>query len=165
MVSRRRFIAAGIAAGAALGTGGLLMRLAPAAPGANLLSCRELGILEAIAEVMFPGDPMPVDGLDAQVAIHVDLLVAQLLPPARQLAFRYGLRGLEVGTQASRGRRFTQLSTAERAEVLEAWSDPSVVPRRLAYDAMKLFLGMAYFRHPAVVEHIGWRTGCPGGSV
>ncbi len=165
LVTRRSFVAAGLALGAAVATGAAALRLPLAAPGAVLLSRRELDIVGAVAEVMFPRDPMPLDGLEAQVPVEVDRILAHLMDTARAAAFRYVLRALEVGTLASRGRRFTDLPAPERLEVLEAWSLPGVVPRRLGLDAIKLVLGMAYFRHPAVIAQIGWRTPCSVGGA
>lgn len=164
LVTRRSLIATGLALGAAVAAGASL-RLEAAAPGAVLLSEQELDIVAAIAEVMFPADPMPVSGIEAQVAREVDHIVPLLMDGPRAAAFRYLLRALEVGTLASRGRRFTRLAAAERVEVLETWSEPDIVPRRVGLDALKLVLGMAYFRHPAVVAHIGWRNDCARGAA
>jgi len=162
LVSRRKFMIASLATGAILATAGFAVRLAPAAPGAWVLSTHEIGICDAIAEVLFPGDPFPVNGREAQVGLRVDREVATLLPPTQLAAFRYLLRAVELGTEASRGVRFTRLSAADRLDVLDTWADPRVLPRRVSFDVLKVFLGMAYFRHPAVIETIGWRAECGG---
>lgn len=165
LVTRRRFFAATLAAAGLLATAGLTLRLGAPARGAALLGEHELDIVRAVAEAMFPADPMPIDGLDAQVGREVDRLAAELLDGTRRSGFRYVLRALEMGTQASRGRRFTRLPVEDRREILDVWADASVMPRRLGLDVLKVMLGMAYFRHPAVIEHIGWRTGCAGGAA
>lgn len=165
LVTRRRFIAGSLVAAAALATGGMLVRLEQAAPGARVLSDHELKVVAAVSLVLFPGAPMPLDGVQAGVPILVDGLLADLLEAPKRMGFRYVLRALEVGTQASRGRRFTALPPAEQAEVLEIWSDPAVMPRRLGVDVLKVFLGMAYFQHPDIRAHLRWRTGCGGGAA
>ncbi len=162
LVTRRRFLVSSLALGAALATAGFTARLAPPASGARVLATHELAIVDALAEVMFPAGPMPIDGREAQVSRWVDQYVADLLDRPRLMAFRYVLRAIEVGTQASRGVRFTELGAADRRDVLEAWSDPRVLPRRVSFDAVRTFLGMAYFRHPAIIAHIGWRAECGG---
>ena len=165
LVSRRNFLVASLAAGAVVATGGFTARLGPAAPGAAVLTAHEIAIVDAIAEAMFPAGRFPVDGVQAQVGPHVDRIVAELLDPPRLSGFRFVLRAVEMGTQVARGVRFTRLPLADRAEVLEAWADPSVFPRKVGFDVLKLFLGMAYFRHPAVLATIGWRAECGGAST
>jgi hypothetical protein len=83
-----------------------------------------------------------------------------MLQPIHARGFRALLLGLEWGTLASRGAPFTALPIAVRAEVLATWSDPSVFERRLAGDAFRLVLGMAYFQHPEILRHLGWAPGC-----
>jgi hypothetical protein len=163
-LSRRRLLIAGAAVGA--GGGGVAVHRAtrPAA-GARLFTRSELRIVEAIAEVMFPGGPFPVDGLQAGVAAEVDRIVAEVLEPIHAAGFRTLLQSLEWGTLASRGRSFTALPAPERAEVLERWLDPSVFTRRLAAESFRVVLGMAYFAHPEVLAHMGWRPECGGGAT
>jgi hypothetical protein len=162
LVSRRSLLRAGLATGAALAFGVGLRLDAPAA-GARLLSVEEMEILRALAEVMFPAGVFPVDGLEARVPEEVDRIVADMMEEPATSAFRYVLRAIEWGTLASRGLRFSRLPAEARAEVLEVWSEPMVLPRRVAHDSLRLVLGMAYFNHPAVLGAIGWRTGCGGG--
>src|SRR5690606_32322752 len=109
---------------------------------------------DAVAEVFFPGAPFPIDGVAAGVSSGVDRIVGEVLEEAAAAAFRYVLRTLEWGTLASRGRRFTAMSVDERRDVLETWSDPDVVPRRVAMESFKAVLGMAYFAHPEVIAAI-----------
>ncbi len=165
LVSRRNFLVASLAAGAIVVTGGFTARLGPAAPGAIVLSVHELEIVDAIAEVLFPAGTLGVGHAEAQVAHKVDRIVAELLDPQRVAGFRYVLRAVEMGTQAARGVRFSPLPLEDRVEVLEAWADPSVLPRKVGFDVIRLFLGMAYFRHPKVLETIGWRAECGGAST
>jgi hypothetical protein len=163
LITRRQAIRGGLVFASVLAFGAGL-RLDPAAPGALALSVEELAVVRAIAEVMFPRDPFPVDGVEAGVAEEVDRIVADLMQPPASMAFRYVVRALEWGTLASRGTRFSRMSVDERLEVLDAWSNPRLLPRRVSSDLVRLVLGMAYFRHPAVTAHLGWRAGCAGGG-
>ena len=42
---------------------------------------------------------------------------------------------------------------------------PDVFVRRVAADALKVVLGMAYFAHPDVLAHMGWRAECGNGAT
>lgn len=158
-MTRRRLIQVGMAFGAAL-TFGAGLRLDVPAPGARLLSAEELSVVSALALAFFPGAPMPVDGVQAGVVAEVDRLLADIVEEPAQSAFRYTLRAIEWGTLVTRGQRFSQLSLEERAEVLDVWSDPSVVPRRAGLDLLRTLFGMAYFSNRQVLDHMGWRVGC-----
>jgi hypothetical protein len=164
-ITRRTLLTGGaVGAGlAAVGAGAATIALQPA-PGARTLSAGELAVVDAIAEVVFPGAPFPLDGIQAGVAAEVDRILADMLHPLHARGFRALLQSLEWGTLASRGAAFSRLSLAERREVLSTWSDPAVFPRRLAGDAFRLVLGMAYFQHPEILAHIGWSTGCDDGE-
>lgn len=149
----------GITLGASIACGAGL-RLDVPAPGAFVLSVEELAVVRALAEVMFPGAPLPKDGVQAEVAEGVDRLLFEYLGDPHSSALRYVLRAVEWGTLASRGARFSALSADVRAQVLDRWADPTVLPRRVALDGLKLLMGMAYFRDPDVLDAIGWRVGC-----
>lgn len=163
MFTRRRLLFGGAALA---GAGCVMWRRASApAPGALLLTESEMAIVAAIASVMFPGDPFPIDGIEAGVPAEVDRIVAEVLEPIHATGFRTLLHTLEWGTLASRGASFTALPASDRAEVLERWLDPAVFTRRLAAESFRIVLGMAYFSHPEVLGHMGWQTGCAGGST
>jgi hypothetical protein len=164
IVSRRQWLQAGLAFAAAIAFGAGLRLDAPAT-GALVLSAEEIDVVRALAAVMFPGDPFPVDGLQAGVAEEVDRIVGDLLVEPAASGFRYVLRAVEWGTLASRGARFSQLPADDRRDVLDAWADPTVLPRRVAWDSIRLVLGMAYFRHPQVLDRIGWRSSCAAGTA
>lgn len=164
MLTRRRLLA-GSAAAALAAAGGITVIEGTPAPGALLLTVRELAIVEAMAEVMFPGEPFPIDGVQAGVPAEVDRIAAQVLEPIHAHGFRALLHTLEWGTLASRGTPFSALPRDERAMVLERWLTPDLFTRRIAAEAFKVVLGMAYFAHPTVLAHIGWRSSCGGGSA
>jgi hypothetical protein len=157
---RKLLVGSGVGAGlAAIGCAGAAVSLR-AAPGARMLSPGELAIVDAIAEVVFPGAPFPLSGVEAGVAAEVDRILAEMFHPIHARGFRALLEGLEYGTLASRGTAFSRLPVEARFDVLATWSDPAVFHRRIAGDAFRLVLGMAYFQHPEILAHMGWRTGC-----
>lgn len=163
LITRRKLLQ--MSAGAAIATaagGGAVVLKAPAA-GARILSAEEMATVVALTEVLFPREPMGISGIDAGVPAEVDRLAAEWLDDVRRPAFRYVLRGLEWGTYASRGRRFSALELEERRAVLDAWSDPTVLPRRLAAESLKVVFSMAYFRHPEVQAAMGYVRLCGGG--
>lgn len=163
MVSRRALLRGGVAVGAAVALAGALHLPGPS-EGARLLSAAERQIVAAVAEVMFPPmAPFPVDGRTAGLEDEVDRIVADCIPALHAAGFRYLLRALEWGAVASHGARFSRLGVADRAEILTIWSDPTVLPRRIAGDALKMVMGMAYFGDRRVLEAIGYRAECGGG--
>lgn len=160
-LSRRRVIigAATVAALAALGV--RVTRLPGAAPSHRLLSDDEFVLVTAIADGLFPpGNPLGVAGNEVAVAEEVDRLLATELDPEMRLVFRYLIRGLDLGTVASRGRSFAALDTEARADVMRVWSDSSVVPRRMAFEGIKLVVGMAFMNDPKIVAATGWEFSC-----
>ncbi len=164
-LSRRAVLIGGsVFVSGAIGTGFSISLGAPA-EGARLLTGPELRVIDAVAEVMFPGTHFPLDGIEAGVAAEVDRIVSDVLAPVHCAGFRYVLRTLEWGTMASRGRRFSRLSLEKRAEVLSTWKTPEKVARRVAGDSLRVVLGMAYFSHPDVLAAMGWRATCSGGPA
>lgn len=115
----------------------------------------------ALGEAFFPpGNPLGVSAHDVDLPALVDVLLAHELDPRLPGLFRYLLRGLEVGTFAAHGKVFSALSLAERRDVMLNWSDNGVLPRRMAHDAIKSVLGMAFFNAPVVTARIGWFPRC-----
>lgn len=164
MVSRRSFLVASFATAAAVAVAGVV-HLPGAAPGRWVLSFAELATVAAVADALFPRGSMPLSGVEAGVVEEVDRIVGEDLQPVHAAGFRYLLRALEWGPLYSHGARFTQLSPAGRQEVLAIWSEPSVLPRRVASDALKMVMGMAYFKHPHVLDAMGYRQLCRGGNA
>jgi hypothetical protein len=160
LVSRRRLLWGGVATAAVAFACGSTLALPRAAEGARVLSAHELAIVRAVAEAMFPSGVFPVGGGEAKVAEEVDRLLSDWMIEPHRSAFRYILRVLEWGTLASRGSHFSSLDLADRQLVLDAWSDPNTMVRRASVDSLRVVMGMAYFGKPAVLDAIGWRTGC-----
>ena len=144
------------------GVGGLVLPLRGPADGMTILNSEELSVLHALCEVWFPPGVFPIDGVAAGVPERVDAVLVDILEEVQLVGFRYVLRTLQWSTIARWGRRFTELEVQERIIVIDRWSDADVVPRRAAVDAVKAVLAIPYFRHPVIVETIGWRTGCSG---
>lgn len=164
-LSRRTLLLGGASLAGLAAVGVPASVLPAAAPGFRILSESEGALVAAIGEALFPaGNPLGIAAADVDLPLLVDDLMAEELDPVVQPVFRYLLRGLEVGTVASRGSTFGGLSLEERRDVLENWSDNAVFPRRLAYDALKSVLGMAFFNAPAVTERIGWYPTCHGAT-
>ena len=161
MLTRRRVVQGSVAVGAAI-TFGIGLRLDAPAFGARVLSPEEISVVRAVVEVLFPGPPMPLSGVDAGVVEEVDRLAEELLEEPNVSAFRVILRALEWGTLAAQGMRFSQLSIEERTVVIDTWSDPEVLPRRASIDYLRFILGMAYFNHPEIRKFIGAPTVCGG---
>lgn len=161
----RRAVLTGLG-GSALAAGSAAYTLAPGAvgPGLKALSALEHRVVQALAAVLFTGVHLGIDGLEAGVPDRVDELVAEVLDPLHAAGFRAILRALEWGTLASRGRRFTELDRPTQLEVLSTWTEPEVVPRRIAGESIKAVLGMAYFANPDVQRALGWRVGCRGAA-
>lgn len=162
-MSRRSLLVGGASLAGLTAVGVPVGLLPDAAPGFRILSAGEAETVAALGEAFFPpGNPFGVSAGDVDLPVVVDALMADELDPVVQPVFRYLLRGLEVGTLASRGTAFSGLSLAERRDVLENWSDNAIFPRRLAHDAVKSVLGMAFFNAPAVTDRIGWSPTCHG---
>lgn len=160
LITRRRLLVGGAVVGVGALAGLAVVEFGPAAPGARVLSVRELAVLAGVARVMFPAGPFPIDGVQAGVPAEVDRIVAEVLQPIHGRAFRALLHTLDLGTLASRGVRFAAAPPEIQADVLATWTDPAVFTRRIATDSFKVVLGMAYFGHPEVLRAMGWRTGC-----
>lgn len=162
LVSRRSLLLGGLAAGAAIAVAGVV-HLPTAADGRHILGVAEVLVVTAVAETMFPPGPLGISGVEAGVVEEVDRIIGEDLPAVHAAGFRYLLRALEWGPLYSHGARFTQLQAEQRAEVLAIWGDPALLPRRIASDALKMVMAMAYFKHPRVLDAIGYRQDCRGG--
>lgn len=165
ILSRRNLLLGGAAAASLTAVGVPVSMLPPAAAGFQVLSDGEASLIAALGEAFFPpGSPLGVSAAEVDLPLLVDALMADELDPVVQPVFRYLLRGLDAGTFASRGATFESLTLEERRDVLENWSDNAIFPRRLAHDALKTVLGMAFFNAPEVTARIGWNPPCHGAT-
>lgn len=164
--SRRNLLVGGGALAALAAVSVPAVVLPEAAEGRFLLGDAELRLVQAVGEALFPpGNPLGVSGAEVDLATRVDELLGDYLDGEVGLVFRYVLRLLEHGTLASRGTSFSVLSLDERVDVLATWADTGVLPRRLAYDALRLVYGMAFMTSPRALSAVGWAPRCRGGSA
>jgi hypothetical protein len=165
LVSRRALLRGGVVVGAAVALGAAVRLPAPA-PGRLVLSTPELAIVAAIAATMFPSVPAGAarlpSGMEAGVPVRVDEILGTMLPGVHAAGVRALLAAVEWGAMASHGARFSHLGQEARAEVLGIWSDPGILARRVAMDALKMVFAMAYFTNAEVLSTIGWRATCGG---
>ena len=161
MWTRRGVVGAGAvaAAGAAVGSG-VWVASEPPAAGRYCLTAPECQTVAALGEALFPGRHIPIAPDDVDLVGTVDRIAWDTLDPVRRMGFRGVLRSIELGTLASRGRRFSALGAAERQAVLQAWSQPDPASRRIAYDSLLAVLAMAYYGDPVVRARLGWSPGC-----
>lgn len=142
-------------------TGFEVVSLAAPAPGRFCLSPRELDLVQALAEALFPpGSALGVSAVDMNLSFEVDELIGDRLDPVVTPVFRHVLQVLDDGTLLSRGARFADLELAERIEVMAAWAEPGVLARRMMYDALRTVVGMVFFCRPEVNAVIGWAPTC-----
>lgn len=166
MLSRRTLLAGGGALAALAGVTVPAVVLPSAAPGRFLFGEAELVLIQAVGEALFPpGNPLGVAGEQVDLATRVDELLGDALDAEVGTVFRYVLRALENGTIASRGMAFSTLRLDDRIDVLNHWEDTGVLPRRMAYDALRLVYGMAFMTTPEVLAVVGWSARCQGGST
>jgi len=125
------------------------------------LSSHEQAFLRAAADTVFPaGGELPPSGSEAGVLRHVDRYVASVSPRIRVL-IRMLFFLLEHATLVFPApgwdgfRRFSALSEAQRAAVLEAWGRSPLVLRRTVFQSLRAILTMAYFSSPQVLRAIG----------
>jgi hypothetical protein len=130
-----------------------------AAQPAQALRRRELALLAAVSDALFPpGGVVPESGREADVAGYVDRLVA-----ASQARQRVLMRALFFlfehatlffpGPGGLRGfRRFSAQDAAQRAVVLERWRTSRLFPRRLVFTSLRALCTLGYFASPSVLR-------------
>lgn len=145
----------------ALGLGARLLVLPSPSAGRKLLSASEIETVIALGEALFPpGNPLGVSANEVDLATAVDTLLADTLAPEVGELFRYTLEGLRVGTFLSRQCSFASLPLEKRLQVVQNWADEAVQPRRMAADALRMVLGMAFFNETRVRSATGWPGTC-----
>lgn len=165
-VSRRTFVTGAAALSAVAALGLVVVPLPDAAEGYAVLSTGEVATVRALYDAMFPpGNRFGVAGSDVDLSGAVDASFADDLEPAVVPAFRQLLRAIGASPLPTHGRCFADLAHAERVAVLAAWADPSGLPRRLAWEALKVPLAMVWFAQAPVLATIGWRAECGGGTA
>lgn len=160
--TRRRLLAAGVGGAALLGAGGLLRWVAsgyalPTGDVSLALSTKEMVVVRAIVDALFPGDETGVpSGLSLEVHQRIDEEVwAQ--PDEMRADLRAALHLLEHAPPlfGSFG-RLSSLPREDRLHVYEAMltRGPSVVVQ--AALALKQIGSLHYYAHPSVWPHLGY---------
>jgi hypothetical protein len=168
MLTRRRFIAAGIAGGALLGVAWWLRRRGPTLGDPRFATLSALDaeapvVIAAIASVLLDG-ALPAD--TAVRAVAIDETVAGVaraiagLPPSAQkeLGELFTLLGL-APARVALARVTPAWSDASPAEVgafLERWRTSSLTLLRSAYDALHQLVFAAWYGNPRSWPMIGY---------
>jgi hypothetical protein len=161
-LGRRSFLRTAAGGTAAIAAASLLpagcAREYPQATGAGVrlqaLSAKQYAVARAAAEVLVTGVPVSPDriaaGIDAELAVAGEPALSDM---------RTVLSLMEHGTAlALRPRRFTALSPAARAQVLDNWAHSRFNLRRAAYQALRGFVLYFAYIDDATRRH----TGFPG---
>jgi hypothetical protein len=167
-ISRRHLLALSAAAAAvgAIGAGGLGYRWWDQPPGAPLeaLSSEEAQIVRAIAGTAYPRTAaIPLDGAEAHLDRFFDATLSHMPESPRKL-LKLLLHGLDGGTVLTHGSTFTELSEAERADVLKGWTQHELAELRNATQSLVLLLGMGWTIHPEVAPTMQRYHSCGYGA-
>jgi hypothetical protein len=164
MITRRRFIAAGILGAAALAGAGWWSwtRRAPPAVAAAALSPEARGIVQAIVPAML-GDALPAgEGRAVALRETVDGVAQAIagLPPSSQaeLGQLFALLSLPVARRAFAGVApdWPDASVDEVAAFLDRWSDSGWALKRSAYGALHQLVIAAWYGNPRSWKAIGY---------
>jgi len=126
-----------------------------------VINAGEAAFLAKAAETLFPETPqMARSGSEVDLPGYADGYL-QTLPSRQRNLIRALFMLFEQGTLffPARGvggfRRFSAMSPAQRASVLEAWDQSRLHLRRVAITALKALLIMGYFGHRENLERLG----------
>jgi len=126
----------------------------------QMLASREVALISATAEVMFPQrGAIPFSGRDADIPRYADRFLSAVEPGARwQIRALFALfehATLIFSAPGWRGRkRFSSLSFEQRELVLQGWSQSPHFARQLVFTALRAILTMGYLGHPTVMRHL-----------
>jgi hypothetical protein len=133
----------------------------PAPPGLALLHRGEATFVDAAAEVLFPGGAgLPVAGIDARLPHYVDRHLAAL-PRSKRGQIRALFLLLEhltlfvPGNEPGGRRRFSTLSVASRASILDRLAKHRSRLVRTLFIALRAVLVLGYLGHPANLRDLG----------
>jgi hypothetical protein len=125
------------------------------------LTRSEVAFVAGAAEATFPaGGGITASGLDADIPGYTDRLMADGQPRLRSLLhllfFLIEHATLFFPAPGAGGRRrFSSLSLAQRAAVLEGWRTSRLFARRLVFASLRAILTMGYLGRPAVLRELG----------
>jgi hypothetical protein len=126
-------------------------------PSVRLLRPREYATITAAASATFPrGGAVPLSGMDANVAGHVDRFV-EAQPSGSRRLIRLLFVLVEHATivfpaeGAGARRRFSALTPAQQVVYLEGWRTSGLFLRRLVFTSLRAIVTMGYLSHPDVL--------------
>jgi hypothetical protein len=139
-------------------------------PPYRFFSSDEAALLEAVTEQVIPQhDRAPEERVAIapfiDQALHDDDTDGFRQPdvPWAQEAWRLGLQGIDQASRAAFGRRFTELGTGQRDQVLEAMQRGEVsgsawdgLPSAKFFKQLVQQVITVYYAHPAAWNEIGW---------
>lgn len=134
----------------------------PATGSRKVFDDDEARTIAAIADAYFPaGNVFKISASDVDVVGSVDTYAARLLPRERKL-LRVLMRAVEQWPRLSLSStsRFSELDTAGRQRVLQAFERSSVSERRLLATLLRSLIGMPMFDDPRLLAAVGHRHGC-----
>lgn len=135
----------------------------------RVLSSDEVKIVDAMADAMFPGEPlgsrpkpMP-NGVAVGLTYALDTYLASIDQSTANL-IRVLIHAIDDGgVVADLGMtKFRNRSRAERIEILDAWDRSFFASRRGAFRSLKILLSTAYCEHPSVLDAAGIKFSCGG---
>ena len=133
----------------------------PAPLGLAVLSRGEAALIDAVAEVVFPGGAdLPLAGIDVRLPHYVDRHLAAL-PRAQRWQIRAlfilveHLTLLMPGDEPGGRRRFSSLTAASRVAILEKLASHPKSLVRLLFVALRGVLVLGYLGHPANSQALG----------
>jgi Gluconate 2-dehydrogenase subunit 3 len=165
VLSRRRFLRAGLLGGVLLGSAAVVGRSLSGyhldervASRLRVLSPKEYLVLQAVARrVMAPDGADAPSADDVEVGLHVDGYLAKLPAPIVR-DVRALLQLVEHGSSLFRlgGTRFTRMSPAEQDATLEDWSRSSLTVRRRGFQALRTLAFLGYWRDDRTWPLLGY---------
>ncbi len=162
-LNRRQLLFRGAIATGAIVVAGFAIRLAdlfnqPPAKHRKVLSEREVLILTAIVEAIFPGGDMP-PGDPELINNYVDQWLSQSTRDLR-LFFKSMMHVVEDQALLLTGTRFSQHSLAKRMELVREWERTKTLLRKKAFTGVKFTIALGYMEQPKVAKAMGWYVGC-----
>ena len=154
-------VVAAVVVASALGVRSLL-KDRPAGTGRAVFDDDEAKTLLAVADAYFPvGNVFKISAHDVDVVGSVDAYASRLLPRERRL-LRVLFRAVELWPRLSltSTKRFSDLDTAQRQQVLQAFEGSSLSERRLLGTLLRSLVGMPMFDDPRLLAAVGHRHGC-----
>ncbi len=122
----------------------------------------EARTLVSIADAYFPvGNVFRISAHDVDIVGAIDEYASRLLPRERRM-LRVLLRAVEQWPRLSltSTARFSDLDTAQRQRVLQAFERSTLSERRLLGTLLRSLIGMPMFSDPRLLAAVGHRHGC-----